>query len=66
MCIRDSIFTKTDKSKPKIVRKNIELFLERMKEFSEGAPVFFETSTTTRAGRKEVLGFIETAISRQE
>ncbi|MDA7892475.1 ribosome biogenesis GTP-binding protein YihA/YsxC [bacterium] len=60
------IFTKTDKSKPKIVRKNIELFLERMKEFSEGGPVFFETSTTTRAGRKEVLGFIETAISRQE
>lgn len=60
------IFTKTDKSKPRVVRKNIELFLERMKEFSEGAPVFFETSTTTRAGRKEVLGFIETAISRQE
>jgi GTP-binding protein len=60
------IFTKTDKSKARVVRKNIELFLERMKEFSEGAPVFFETSTTTRAGRKEVLGFIETAISRQE
>lgn len=59
------IFTKTDKSKPKLVRKNIGLFLERMKEFSEGSPIYFETSTTTRTGRKEVLGFIETAISSQ-
>ena len=59
------IFTKTDKSKPKLVRKNIGLFLDRMKEFSEGDPVYFETSTSTRTGRKEVLGFIETAISRQ-
>lgn len=59
------IFTKTDKSKPKLVRKNIGLFLERMKEFSEGDPIHFETSTTTRTGRKEVLKFIETAISNQ-
>ena len=59
------IFTKTDKSKPKLVRKNIGLFLERMKEFSEGDPIYFETSTTTRTGRKEVLKFIETAISKQ-
>jgi GTP-binding protein len=59
------IFTKTDKSKPKLVRKNIGLFLEKMKEFSEGDPIHFETSTTTRTGRKEVLKFIETAISNQ-
>tara|TARA_B110000003_G_scaffold41907_1_gene39092 strand:+ start:7360 stop:7959 length:600 start_codon:yes stop_codon:yes gene_type:complete len=59
------IFTKTDKSKPKLVRKNVGLFLERMKEFSEGDPIYFETSTTTRTGRKEVLKFIETAISKQ-
>ena len=59
------IFTKTDKSKPKLVRKNIGLFLERMKEFSEGDPIHFETSTTTRTGRKEVLKFIETAIPNQ-
>jgi hypothetical protein len=36
-----------------------------MKEFSEGDPIYFETSTTTRTGRKEVLKFIETAISKQ-
>ncbi len=59
------IFTKTDKSKPKVVSKNIGLFLDRMKEFSEGEPVYFETSTSTRSGRKEVLDFIETAISRK-
>jgi GTP-binding protein len=59
------IFTKTDKSKPKLVRKNVGLFLERMKEFSEGDPIYFETSTTTRTGRKEVLKFIETAMSKQ-
>ena len=59
------IFTKTDKSKPKIVRQNIALLLERMKAFSEGDPIYFETSTATRTGRKEVLTFIETAISNQ-
>ena len=59
------IFTKIDKSKAKLIRKNIGLFLEKMKDFSEGDPIYFETSTTTRTGRKEVLKFIETAISKQ-
>jgi GTP-binding protein len=57
------IFTKTDKSKPKLVLKNIGLFLEKMRDFSEGNPIYFETSITARTGRKEVLQFIETAIS---
>ena len=38
---------------------------KEMKEFSEGDPIHFETSTTTRTGRKEVLKFIETAMSNQ-
>lgn len=59
------IFTKIDKNKPKLTRKNIGLFLGKMKGFSEGEPIYFETSTATGSGRKEVLGFIETAISRQ-
>ena len=58
------IFTKTDKSKPKLVAKNVDLFLKEMKEFSEGTPIYFQSSTSTRAGRREILGFIETAISR--
>ena len=58
------IFTKTDKSKPKEVKKNVGLFLEAMKEFSDGTPVFMETSASTGDGRKELLGFIEAAIER--
>ena len=59
------IFTKTDKVKPKIVRENIALFTEAMKEFSDGEPVYFESSTTTRDGRKQILGHIETAIRQR-
>jgi GTP-binding protein len=58
------IFTKTDKSKPRVVKKNISLFLEAMKEFTEGSPVYFETSTTNRDGRKGVLSFIEDALAQ--
>lgn len=58
------IFTKTDKVKPKVVKKNISLFRDAMKEFSAGDPVIFETSITTRDGRKQILGFIETAIQQ--
>ena len=57
------IFTKIDKIKPRLVLKNVGLFLEKMKEFSDGNPIYFETSTIARTGRKEVLKFIETAIS---
>ena len=58
------IFTKTDKSKPKEVKKNVGLFLEAMREFSDGTPIFMETSASTGDGRKELLGFIEAAIER--
>ena len=60
------IFTKTDKVKPKLVKKHIGLFTEAMKEFSAGEPVVFESSVTTRAGRKEILGFIEDAMQQVE
>ena len=59
------IFTKTDKVKAKVVQENIALFTEAMKEFSDGASVYFESSITTRAGRKEILGFIEAAIQQR-
>ena len=60
------IFTKTDKIKPKVVQKNIGLFKIAMKEFSAGEPVVFESSVTTRTGRKEILGFIEDAMQQVE
>lgn len=58
------IFTKTDKSKPKVVKKNMGLFLEAMKEFSDGSPIYFESSATTRDGRKEILDFVEAALAQ--
>ncbi len=58
------IFTKTDKSKARVVKKNIDLFLEAMKSFSDGAPVVFESSVQTRSGQKEILAFINKALSR--
>lgn len=58
------IFTKIDKSKAKVVKKNVGLFLEAMKEFSDGAPIYFESSATSREGRKEILDFVEAALAQ--
>ncbi|MFT6242241.1 MAG: hypothetical protein ACJAQT_004344 [Akkermansiaceae bacterium] len=35
-----------------------------MKEFSDGSPIYFETSVTTRGGRKDVLDFVEAALAQ--
>lgn len=59
------IFTKTDKVKPKKIQENIALFTEAMKEFCEGTPACFESSTTTRDGRKQILDYIEAAIQQR-
>ena len=56
-------FTKADKIKPGAAKKNIARFKEAMAEWSEGEPPTFVTSSKTRDGRKEVLAFIEEAIS---
>lgn len=58
------VFTKTDKSKPRIVQKNQGLFLEALAKFSEGTPVCFLTSATSGDGRPELLAFIREAIAR--
>lgn len=60
------IFTKTDKIKPRVVQKNIKLFKEALAEFSDGEPPVFTTSDKTREGRKQVLGFIETAMEQSQ
>lgn len=60
------IFTKADKVKPRLVQKHIKLFKEALAEFSEGDPPVFATSDKTREGRKEVLGFIESAIEQSQ
>ncbi|MBL6923236.1 MAG: YihA family ribosome biogenesis GTP-binding protein [Akkermansiaceae bacterium] len=60
------IFTKADKIKPRLVEKHIKLFKEALAEFSDGEPTVFTTSDKTREGRKEVLGFIETAMEQSQ
>ena len=56
------VFTKADKNKAAVVKKNIADFLKAMEEFSEGSPTVFVTSTKTRAGRREILAFIGEAL----
>ncbi|MGC6426314.1 MAG: ribosome biogenesis GTP-binding protein YihA/YsxC [Akkermansiaceae bacterium] len=56
------VFTKTDKTKPKVLKKNISLFKEAMNEWSDGEPMTFTSSAAQREGHKELLGFIEKAI----
>ena len=56
------VFTKADKSKAAVLRKNVALFLDAMKEWSEGEPAVFKSSAKTGDGRREILAFIEDAI----
>jgi GTP-binding protein len=56
------IFTKADKSKPKVIEKNIELFKEGMAEFCDGLPRIYVCSSKTEQGRGEVLHFIDQAV----
>lgn len=58
------VFTKTDKSKPKIVKRNINLFLEAMRDFCGGSPTVFESSIQERHGKKGILEFIDEILSQ--
>lgn len=56
------VFTKTDMMKAGPVKKNIELFQERMAEGCSELPRVFTTSSKTRSGRPELLEFIGTIL----
>lgn len=56
------IFTKADKSKPRVVEQNIELFKEAMSEYCDGLPRIYTCSSKTDQGRGEVLHFIDEAV----
>lgn len=53
------VFTKTDKNKRSLLEKNITLFREAMREWSDGEPRAFLSSTKTGEGRREILSFID-------
>lgn len=57
------VFTKADKTKPAVMKKNIAAFQKAMAEFCEGLPRIYTCSAKTSDGRKEILNFIGEAIS---
>ena len=56
------VFTKTDMMKAGPVKKNIELFQQRMAEGCSELPRVFTTSSKTKSGRPELLEFIGTIL----
>lgn len=57
------VFTKCDKPKAAVLRRNIDAFLEAMKEFASGSPRVFRTSSRTGEGRRELLRFISECLA---
>lgn len=53
------VFTKTDKNKPGATIRNVDAFLDKLKETWEAPPLFFLTSATKMTGRKEILSYIK-------
>jgi GTP-binding protein len=55
------VFTKTDKEKPGVVKRNIEAFFETLRTTWQFLPRHFVTSAEKKLGREEMLGFIESS-----
>ena len=52
------VFSKADKVKPGLLQKHIELFQGHISAWCKVLPRVFSSSVETRAGRREILGFI--------
>lgn len=52
------IFTKTDKNKPGATIRNVDAFLDKLKETWELPPLFFLSSAAKKDGRGEILKYI--------
>ena len=52
------VFTKTDKLKSSHLKKNTDAFLQALSAFHSDPLTVFLTSSKTRDGKKEILGFI--------
>lgn len=53
------VFTKTDKLNTSTLPKNIESYKKELLETWEELPPYFISSSTNKAGRKEILDFIQ-------
>lgn len=56
------VFTKTDKISAGALTKNIEVYMEKLKESWEELPKYFTTSVSSKAGKEEILNFIEKIV----
>jgi GTP-binding protein len=52
------VFTKSDKEKPGVVKRNEKLFLDKMRETWQFLPQSFVTSSEKKIGRDELLDYI--------
>ena len=57
------VYTKADKTKPGALEKTQKEFLKGMEEYCEAPPRTFITSANKRDGRKDLLEFIQLALS---
>ncbi|MDA3615570.1 ribosome biogenesis GTP-binding protein YihA/YsxC [Polluticaenibacter yanchengensis] len=59
------IFTKADKEKPGVVKRNVEAMTELMREHWQFLPPFFVTSSTKKDGKQDVLEYLERCLTEE-
>lgn len=57
------VFTKADKMKPGAVQRNVDAFHQSMSEWCDGLPRTYISSASKGQGRKDILTFIEQALT---
>ena len=60
------VFTKADKLSRKQLEKNLTIYKDQMLQSWEVLPPLFVTSSGTKLGRDEVLGFIENVVKESK
>lgn len=58
------VFTKTDKVSKSELARNIEVFMNKLKENWEELPRYFSASVLAKTGKEEILDFIESVLPR--
>ena len=59
------IFTKSDKEKPGVVKRNVEAMATLMREHWQFLPPFFVTSSTKKGGKQDVLDYLEQCLTTE-
>jgi GTP-binding protein len=57
-------FTKSDKEKPGVVKRNVDAFAEALREKWQFLPAFFVTSAEKKLGKDEVLNYIDQCMKQ--